>query len=768
VIYDGLQVVDLSTGIAGAYCAKLLTDLGADVVHIEPDDGDPLRMFSPSASCGADGDPDGALFRYLRTSQRSVVAPDPRAWVAAADVVIESSRPGVAEDDGLIGVAPVTVSLSAFGRGGPDTGLSLPEEILQARSGSLANHGHMDRPPLTVGGRLGEYATGAFAALGAATAWRRYRLTGEHDHVDVSMFEAMHLTLVTTPTLMARFPGGRKHGFRFVMIPGNEPSRDGFVGITTVTRQQWYAFLRVMGRDDLVADDGIATFIGRFARATEVNGLIHEWTTARSAEEIVELCTAARVPAAVVGNGATLPRVPQLVARRAIVTQPGASFVRPRAPFRFSAVPDRELTPAPRLGEHSGTEPPPPQQQHLFGVAGRGIDPVLRRRTGERPLAGVRVLDFTAFWAGPFATAWMVAMGAEVMKVESVQRPDGIRFSAAVNPKDDPDHYEKSALFHACNLGKRSITLDLGHPEGQELARRLIARVDVVAENFTPPVMDGFGLSYDEVAAIKPDVVMLRLPAFGLDGPWRDRPGFAQTMEQLTGMAWLTGYQGGPPIIPGGFVDPLVGTHAALAVVAALEHRDRTGEGQLVEMPMIEVAAAVTGEQIVEHSAYQALLGRRGEHGVYACDGDDAWVAVDERDDPLPPHERARWCASRSAETAARELMADGISAAAVVPGYATLDDPQLRARGFFQRIEHPAVGVQEYPGFPVRFASRAGGDWWPGPAPRLGEHTAEVLRRELGLSDADLEGLAAEQVIGTRPVSTPSPGPPPSGSGGT
>ena len=148
-------------------------------------------------------------------------------------------------------------------------------------------------------------------------------------------------------------------------------------------------------------------------------------------------------------------------------------------------------------------------------------------------------------------------MGADVVKVESVQRPDGIRFSAAVKARDDADYYEKSPLFHACNLGKRCITLDLGHPDGQRIVRELIPRFDVVVENFTPPVMDGFGLTYDEVAALRPDVIMVRLPAFGLEGPWRDRPGFAETMEQLTGMAWLTGYEGGPPIIPGGFVDPL-------------------------------------------------------------------------------------------------------------------------------------------------------------------------------------------------------------------
>ena len=153
--------------------------------------------------------------------------------------MIESFIPGQAEALGVVGVAPVTVSMSSFGRGGPDSELTLPEEVLQARSGSLSNHGHMDRPPLTVGGQLGEYVTGAFAALGAVTAWRR---TGrrEPEHVDVSMFEAMHYTFVTVPTLMARFPGGRDGTFRWVMLPGNEPTRDGkYVGITTVTTQQW-------------------------------------------------------------------------------------------------------------------------------------------------------------------------------------------------------------------------------------------------------------------------------------------------------------------------------------------------------------------------------------------------------------------------------------------------------------------------------------------------------------------------------------------------
>jgi crotonobetainyl-CoA:carnitine CoA-transferase CaiB-like acyl-CoA transferase len=733
VIYDGLNVVDCSSGIAAGYCSKLLTDLGADVVKLESPDGDDLRRAKPE------------LWAYLHTSQRSVVTDDPASWVGGADVAIEDFTPGAFEAMGLMKLARVTVSVSSFGRGGPDSALTLPEEVLQARSGSLSNHGHMDKPPLTVAGGLGEYVTGAFAALGAVSALRRVGQTGEREAVDVSMFEAMHLTLVTYPTLFSRFPGGMLATFRWVMLPGNEPCADGnYVGITTVTKAQWLSLLKVMGHEELLDDEELATMLGRFKRAAEVNEMLHAFTMSHTAEEVVELCAAERVPAAVVGNGQLLPEFGQLKARDGFVPQPGEEWIRPRAPFRFSAVPDRKLAPAPGLGEHSGDAPPSP----AASPAGTGSP-------AERPLAGMKVLDFTQFWSGPWATAWLVAMGAEVVKVESIQRPDGIRFSSAIKPKQDERYFEMTALFHATNLGKKDITLDLGHPDGLALVKRLIEQSDIVVENFTPRVMDGFGLSYDEVRALRPDVIYLRLPAFGLTGPWRDRPGFAQTMEQLSGMAWLTGYDDGPPIIPGGFVDPAVGTHTAIALMAAIEHRDRTGEGQLVESPMIEVAASMTAEQVIEFSAHGRVASRRGAGGVYRCDGDgEGWVAVDRSSDPLSPEEREEWCASRTPEQAAKELLADGIPAAAMVPAFATLDDPQLRARGFFQAIDHPIVGEQEYPALPLRFSLPGGSGWWPGRAPMLGEHNAEVLR-SVGVSDEELDRLRAEGVIGDRPVAS-------------
>jgi crotonobetainyl-CoA:carnitine CoA-transferase CaiB-like acyl-CoA transferase len=479
--------------------------------------------------------------------------------------------------------------------------------------------------------------------------------------------------------------------------------------------------------------------IGRFVRAKEVNDALHAWTMQHTAEEIVDACVAARVPAAIVGNGAELPRIDHLVARNVFVHQPGEEWIRPRAPFRFHGVGDRELTAPTDAGDTVWTRRPSPR-------------PTSASAPVARPLAGVRVLDFTAFWAGPFATAWLCAMGADVIKVEAVQRPDGIRFSATVRPKQDPLFYEKSAVFHASNLGKRGITLDLGHDDGLALAKRLIERVDVVAENFTPQVLEGFGLDWETVHALKPDVVMMRMPAFGLDGPWRERGGFAQTMEQLTGMAWLTGYEGGPPIIPGGPVDPMVGTHGALALVAALEHRARTGQGQLVEVPLVEVATAVTAEQVIRASVDGTLLGRRGEGGVYRGAGDDAWVAVDRFADTMTPDERAAWCASRTPEAAAKELLAQGIGAAAVVAGDTTLEDPQLRARGFFEPVEHPLLGEHFYPTWPVRM-SAGPAKYWTGPAPTLGQHTEAVLRDELGLGDDEIARLRDANVIGETPV---------------
>src|SRR5439155_22722984 len=248
-------------------------------------------------------------------------------------------------------------------------------------------------------------------------------------------------------------------------------------------------------------------------------------------------------------------------------------------------------------------------------------------------LAGIRVADFTQFWAGPACTQTLAAFGADIVKVESFHRPDGAR--GTTRRPDDARWWEYSPLFHGNNQGKRSIAIDLNTDEGRDIARRLIASADLVIENFTPRVMEKFDFDRDAVHAINPHAVMMRMPAFGLDGPWRDRPGFATTMEQLSGLCWTTGFPDGPPVNPGGIGDPMGGAHAAFAAFVALAERDRTGAGLLVEVPLIEPALNVAAEAIIEASAYDVVLGRIGNRGraaapqnAYPAAGDDQWLAV--------------------------------------------------------------------------------------------------------------------------------------------
>ena len=231
-------------------------------------------------------------------------------------------------------------------------------------------------------------------------------------------------------------------------------------------------------------------------------------------------------------------------------------------------------------------------------------------------------------------------------------------------PPTDPQWWEWSSFFQATNTNKRDVTLDMTHEAGRALARRLVGECDVVVENYSPRVMDSWGLGWDDVRALRPDVIIVRMPAFGLDGPWRDRGGFAMTVEQISGMAWLTGFADDGPVVPRGACDVLAGLHAIVALLGALEHRRLTGEGLLVEVPMAEAALNVAAEQTIEWTANDVLLSRNGNRsfqaapqGVYAC-GDteetDHYLVLSVESD-------AQWrhpCRRRSATRAGRSRIA--------------------------------------------------------------------------------------------------------------
>jgi crotonobetainyl-CoA:carnitine CoA-transferase CaiB-like acyl-CoA transferase len=765
-VLDDLRVVDLSTEIAGPYCSKLLADAGADVVKVEPPDGDPLRRWGS-----------GSLFEFLNTSKRSVVGDlardEVRDLVGAADIVIDSSgqEPAV-PDDAAPGL--VVVSISPFGLSGPWAGRAATEFVLQAWCGSTGSRGTRDRPPVAAGGRLGEWIGGAYAAVAALAAWKGARRTGHGEHIDVSLLECMSVTMNTFTSVFNSFMGrpAFRGPARTIEIPSVEPTTDGYVGFCTITAQQFQDFLVLIERPDLIDDRDLASAIGRSKRMDEMLAVIHDWTTKRTSDEIIEMATLLRIPVTPVGNGATLPTLDHFRARGTFVAHPGREFVQPRVPYAVGGHRGRPFTPAPRLGEHSGDvrwDARPPVRASADG--------------GGLPLDGLRIIDFTAFWAGPAATHMLAALGADVVKVESVQRPDGMRYTTT-SPRAE-QWWEWCPVFHGANAGKRSITLALNEPDGLTLAKRLIAGADAVIENFSPRVMENFGLDWDAVHTCNPRAVMVRMPAFGLDGPWRDRTGFAQTMEQITGMAWVTGFANGPPLIPRGACDPFAGMHAVLALLTALEQRDRTGEGMLVEVTMVEAALNAAAEQVIEHSANGTLLGRHGNRGpvaapqgLYACAGTERWLAlaavtdehwdalravmgdpqwartVDRRaDHDLVDQELAGWCADRELDDLVEQLAARDVPAAPVIVPRDIADNPQMRSRRFFEALEHPVTGTHELPGVPFRFASRGERPWYRSPAPTLGQHNDEVLRGELGLGDAQIDDLRVRHVIGERPL---------------
>ena len=377
----------------------------------------------------------------------------------------------------------------------------------------------------------------------------------------------------------------------------------------------------------------------------------------------------------------------------------------------------------------------------------------------------MRIVDFTAFWAGPAATHSLAAFGADVIKIESIQRPDGIRYSGGMRTDVD-DWWEYGWVFHAMNTNKRSVTLDLQSEDGIRLVKELVSQADVVIENFSPRVMEQFGLDADALLELNPGVVVVRMPAFGLTGPWRDRVGFAPTMEQIAGLAWVTGLPDGLPVAPRGACDPLAGAHAAFTTLAALEFADRTGRGQLVEVPMIETVLNVTAVQTMEFEVFGSVMKRRGNRGhgvamqdIYRCAGDDNWIAVsvrtdDERDALAELIGRVRtpleeWLAHRMPGGRGNPCRR-GIPAAVVISPSLVTENPQLLHRGFFERLEHPRTGPGLYPCPP--FARLDDIDWLRRTPPTLGQHTSEVLTELCGLTDTELERLAAKEVIGTRP----------------
>jgi crotonobetainyl-CoA:carnitine CoA-transferase CaiB-like acyl-CoA transferase len=405
------------------------------------------------------------------------------------------------------------------------------------------------------------------------------------------------------------------------------------------------------------------------------------------------------------------------------------------------------------------------------------------------PLQGVRIIDCCIYWAGPMATVLLADLGAEVIKIESIQRPDYLRL---LGGWPTPDGYEWSAAFNGTNRNKYGVTLNLNHERGREIFRSLVKIGDIVTENFSPRVMENWGLSYDELKKINPRLIMLSMPGFGTTGPWRNYVTFGPNIEMVSGMPTISGYPDGEPMMTGYIADPIAGLMGAVAVMVALQHRHRSGEGQRIDMSQMEAVTALMGGPVMEYVMNGKMQPRRGNrhpshapHGVYRCKGDDQWVTITVSSE----EEWARLCEAMGSPTWTQEprfrddvgrhqnhddldklitdwtsqcekhevikiLQQAGVASGPVLTHAEIMSDDHIRERGLFETITRPVTGTHPYPGFPVKLSETPTSIRRP--TPTLGQDNEYILTELLGMSKSEIKKLADDEIIGTSPLGWP------------
>ncbi|SEO55021.1 CaiB/BaiF CoA-transferase family protein [Trujillonella endophytica] len=769
----GLRVLEWATGAAAGWCTRLLADLGADVVLAEPADGSPLRAEEPRRADGT-----SARFVHLSAGKRSVLVEDDSRLAelaAACDLLVSDADPE--QVAGLVAGLPrvVVVGIRPFGATGPDADRPGPHLTVSAASGEMSTlpggrsfELFPDRAPLQLGSDIGFADAGWNAAVAALAACYESLRWPDAQRVDVSVQESL---LSLNRTRLNRYLNegicvGRERN-RYG-IAGMLRCRDGWAQVVGIRDEHWDRLAGLPEGAEFAAA-GHGTPAGRAADPEGLGRLLAGWCAARTRSEVVRVLAGVGVPAGAFAEPADLLTDGQLAHRdflREVGDGFGGTLRIPGAPYRFSATP-LPVRPAPELGSDTGFAARPP--------APDPVAPGSRRRAGARLLDGVRVLDVTWAAAGPYATLLLAFLGAEVVKVESTRRPDPARggFLARYEGLD------RSPVFNELNLGKRSLQLDLTQPEAVALVRRLATEVDVVVDNFRPGVLDRLGLGPRTLLSADPGLVVASSSANGATGPQASGAGLASIFAATGGLSDQTGYPDGPPTEVGDPVDYRSGAALAVGILAGLLHRERTGEGQWIDLASREVVVASAPDALLAAAAGVPWRSRIGNghrtwapHGVHPC-RDGGWLAVAVRDDdewaalcgaldrpdwldafPGPAERRAAahlldegvsaWTCGRSAAAAAHALRAAGVPAEPVRTFADLATDPHLLAREAFVDVEHPVLGAQRVLRPPWRFS--AGGCGVPGPGPLLGADTAAVVA-ELG-DDGSIEAGRRDEVF--------------------
>ena len=800
---DGLRVLDISEGLAAPFAAKLLGDLGADVIKLEPPQGDAARRRGPFA--GSEDTEASAPFLYANTSKRSVVIdpsnPDDLALRARlleqADVVISHEiEPALATrglgygDLSARNPRTVLTTVTGFGSHGPYADWQWNHLTAGALGGFTHLCGREGREPLQLGASVTETLTGAYAAVATLIAVYAAQQHGRGDHVDVSAME----TAVNAALLpVQRYDYTGVIGTRSADIgPAPSfilPTSDGYVGANVLTQAQWEMLCQFFGKPEFIEDPLFADPWARTANSRELANELAELTRGRTAEEVFHDAQTWRIPFGLIP---TLSDVIDLLPHREReffldFEHPRVGRVRmPGIPWMFGD--ERPLgSRTPLLGEHN--EEIRSQSSQIWTNLDKSGQPRPARRALRRPLEGLRVIDLSMFMSGPMTSLIFADGGADVIKVESVQRIDGWRAGGS----SEEFWWEWAPQFNWVNRNKHGITLNLTDQRGADVIRHMIKDADILVENYTPRVMGNFGLSYEQLHEINPELIVISMPGFGLTGTWSHYTAFANTTEQMSGLPHLTGYADDQPIFSGTTGgDPLAGVMGALALLSALERRRRLnaqGEpgGCHIDLSQTETATSFTGEAVTAYSISGEDPGRVGNyhpriapHNTYRCQ-DDHWIAIAcetdaqfadlarliGRDEWLERYATfadrdpvrseidsaiADWTRNLDPRQLMRELQGLRIAAGVVYDGRYLLEDEHLQARDFFITQHHTYAGARRYPLQPYRFSNWSGPEV-DRPSPTLGRDTREVLARLTALTEAEVDRMESDDVIGTIPL---------------
>ena len=796
---QNITVVEASEGVASAFCGRMLAAFGADVIKIErPPGGDPTRVAEPVLP-NVPASEASALHLHLNMGKRSALldwhterdSESLKRLIQDADVLLEDwntatlERMGLANGVESLNPRLVNLSLTPFGAGGPYSNWTTTPLVSLALGGFLYLSGDEDREPLAIPGRQPECLAGLHGYGGLMMALLERQRTGRGKRVSVSEIETL-AALHQFTTVMRTYGGvvRSRHGARWEN-KGNYgrypitilPCKDGYVSYAVSTEGQWDLLFPMVGQPELLEDPRFVTFEVRREHADDIDAILIDWMKDKTRQEVFEYAAGDwSEPASPLLNLSETLADEQLKHRNFFteVEHPDAgTLTYPTVPFRMS-VTQPQFRSAPRLGEHTdqvlGAQTPSPSRERAGVRVNTYLSQPLRNKSESSPLADIRILDLTRVWAGPLATRILGDFGADVIKISDPRVP--IDRLGGTNNK--------------LNRNKPNLALRLDHDSGRDAFLELVKTADVVVENFRPRVMKNFNLTYEDLRAVRPDIIMCSMPGYGTTGKYADYPAFGPSVEAMTGIPSMMGYEGGPPRTSSlAFPDPVSALNSVAAIMTALNHRRRTGQGQFIDLALMEGPICQIGEFIAAHSRTGIQPPRVGNahphhapYGVYPTRGEDEWIAVcvtsdeqwrelcrlmgrpelsdsEEYSDEFARRNDlnvldeiiAQWTRKQDGAELAESLQSVGIAAGRASKNYQLLADSHLNARNFFVEIDEPDVGTKTYPGQAIRMDGMDRASWIP--SARLGEHTGPILGQLLGMNDAWISQLEQEETIG-------------------